>query len=438
MKHDRESHRENGASNQPVGPGDGPPRLAPAKLPSTFTLIVLAVTMLGAGNFCLAAFGFIQQRDANGYIKIAVISLAAFVVAFAVNKFATEEGAPQAAKGYLTSAAISLTALLFVGFSLFAATYAGQTIRPAQALRDGAHGPVLQRYTADRIRASRSGSVADGAVRGALETLISKRDCEVQSGCISLRQAGPGPVTRAMEPLIDRAKKAIDSRGAQNTDRQAIVTRVNQLLEQYRLIASQTERDVYERRRILEGLHGKIEQRLNELDAVEPIAVVKAYAAELRRGVSIAGRPGATARLNAILTGLADNMADALDGAGYKAKGMPDFPGRVGVSDTFAYIGKFLPIAGVIFVIEALLPLLLWTFAYNRARWDIFLAEQLTAAKSSNVDVTASSRPSTDKLNDAGRSAPPVSGDPIDGPHGWSGRSRFNARKLKDDEGGEA
>jgi hypothetical protein len=422
--------------------GGGPPRLARTKLPSFFTVIVILVTLLGAGNFCLAAFGFIQERDGNGYIKIALISIAAFVVAFAANKFATEEGAPQAAKGYWSSGAISLAALIMVGLSLFAATYAGQTIKPAQALRDAAHGPVLQRYAAARIRASRTGSAADTGIRNALDVLIKKRDCELRIGCISLRQAGAGPVTRALEPLIDRAKQVIDSRGAQTSDRQKIADQVNRLLERYRLVASQTSQDVYERRRILEGLHGKIEQRLNELDTVEPISVAKAYAAELRRGASIEGRPGAVARLNSILSGLADTITDALDGNGYKAKLMPDFPGRVGVSDTFSYIGKFLPVAGVIFTIEALLPLLLWTFAFNKARWEIYLAEQRAAElherEAPDAASASPSEPPGTKSNGHDRSAPDVSGDPIDGPHGWSGRSRFNDRELGKKDGGEA
>ena len=413
---------------------DGPVRLDRPKPISAFTLIVLAVTLLGAANFCLAAFGFVQERGAAGYTKIGLISLAAFVVAFAINKFATEDGAPQAAKGYLTSGIFSVLALLVVGLSLFAATYAGQTIKPAQALQDAGHGPRLQRHAAGRIRASRNGSVADGALQNALNVLMNTRDCEFRSGCISGGRAGAGPVTRGLEPLIGRAKNVLDRRGTQTAERAKIVAQVNALLERYREAAAKSSQDVYERRRVLEGLHGKIEQKLNELYGVQPIAVAKSYAAELRRGVSIAGRPGAGARLNGILKGLADAIDDALDGSGSRAETMPIFPPKIGVAQTFAYIGKFLPIAGVVFVIEALLPLLLWIFAYNRARWEIFTSEQ----RQPKSDATAAERSKTvapEKLNGADNEAGKVRSDPIDGPHGWSGRSRFNAKRSDDDEG---
>ena len=412
-----------------------PPRLKPAQKPSFLTMLVLAVTLLGAGNFCLAAFGLIQERDVAAYIKIALISLAAFVVAFAVNKFAVEDGAPQAAKGYWSSGIISLAAVLTVGLSLFAATFAGQVIKPAEGLNLIAHGVALQKHATQRIRASRSGSTADRSLQTALNTLIAKRDCELQSGCISGRQAGPGPVTRGLDPLIAQAKGAIDGRGAQNAERQSIIVQVNRLLEQYRRIAAQSARDVYQRRIELEGLHGKIEQRLNELDGVQPVSVANAYVADLRRGVNIPGRPGAASRLNAILSNLADSIEGSLEDKGYQAKGMPRFPERVGVSDTFAYIGKFLPIAGVVFTVEALLPLLLWTFAYNGARWEIFQVEQGVAKDNLASPPIALS---AHDLNEPGKTIPPVSGAAIDGPRGWSGRSRFNSNKLNDESGGEA
>jgi hypothetical protein len=419
--------------------GGDPPRLARTKLPSFFTLVVVAVTILGAGNFCLAMFGLVEERDTTGYMKIALISTAAFVVAFAIYEFATKQGAPQAARGYWTSASISLLALIFVGFSLFAATYAGQTIKPVQALRDAAHGVVLQRYAADRIRASRKGSGADDAIRDALNVLIEKRACELARGCIGLGQAGPGPITRVIDPLIGRAKQAVDNRGMQTADGRQIANQVNALLDRYRLIVSKSNVDVYERRRILEGLHGKIEQRLNELDGVEPAQVARGYAGDLRRGVSIAGRPGAEARLNAILTELADAIDSRLQQGGFEAKPMPSFPTKVGVSDTFAYIGAFLPIAGVIFTIESVLPLLLWIFAFNTERWHIFLEEQRRARKGS-AGSPLGEDPDNDpprRPNGGAADHPELPSDPIDGPYGWSGRSRYNAHQFgKDDDGG--
>ena len=87
--------------------------------------------------------------------------------------------------------------------------------------------------------------------------------------------------------------------------------------------------------------------------------------------------------------------------------------------------------AGVIFTIEALLPLLLWTIAFNKARWEIYLAEQLVREPptSSNSALVGEQSAETSQAT-----ARPASSDPIDGPHGWSGRSRYNARKLKGDD----
>ena len=48
----------------------------------------------------------------------------------------------------------------------------------------------------------------------------------------------------------------------------------------------------------------------------------------------------------------------------------PRFPGKAGVSDTFSYIGHFLPIAMIIGVVELVFPILLWliTFFSYRAK----------------------------------------------------------------------
>ncbi len=70
--HDRLSSAfENGPPNPLEFGGSGPP---PAKMSSFSTLIVDAATLLGAGNSCLDAFGFIQERDVGIYAKFETCS----------------------------------------------------------------------------------------------------------------------------------------------------------------------------------------------------------------------------------------------------------------------------------------------------------------------------------------------------------------------------
>ncbi|MCO5057441.1 MAG: hypothetical protein M9905_06105 [Rhizobiaceae bacterium] len=54
----------------------------------------------------------------------------------------------------------------------------------------------------------------------------------------------------------------------------------------------------------------------------------------------------------------------------------PGFPRRTGVSDTFAYIAHFLPVAAITAVVELVFPLVLWAYTYWALAWDVFVRER--------------------------------------------------------------
>ena len=112
-----------------------------------------------------------------------------------------------------------------------------------------------------------------------------------------------------------------------------------------------------------------------------PLALISAYAEEVKAGVTVADRPEATTALAAITQKQAQVLETVVGSITATAgEPPPAFPPRPGVGDTLGFIGHFIPVAAIAAVVEIVFPSTLWLFTYWGLRWDIYRREAVIAA----------------------------------------------------------
>ena len=296
-------------------------------------------------------------------IKSGVIAAAATITSFAATRLAVENGAPQAAIGMAGSAVVSVMSVLAVGTGLFAATYAGLTLRQTEELRLGDFGRELAAYADARGRSAVAAGRSAPALRSIVDDLGLKEECERQSSCVSGREVGgTGPVTRALHDKRQRAETILGQVIEGESVRTGAVAQLGSLLERYWAALIDPDLDQTGRRKALQAIAGDVGTQLNILDEAAPTSLLQAYALELRMPVSIPEQREVSARLGSLLQGYSNSLSSSLRGFEFSSTERPVFPSRTGVADTFAYIGTFLPIAAIVAVVELVFPISLWLY----------------------------------------------------------------------------
>lgn len=345
------------------------PPQKPTRLPNVpkapFVDKLIAAAAICSGIMLgLAVPELIGAATSLQYAKAILIAIAGMVVAFGVTKLAVDKGAPLAAANISGSVITSVLSILIVGSGLFAATYAGLTRERTDQLRLAEHGEHLTQFVNDRNEiVSNAGQI--GPAIGVVENDIKgKASCEVARACISGRGGGYGPIARILEEKAIRAQGIREAFEAGSSERVAILENLTHLLDDFKATLGNSELSLSDQRTELRRIDAQIGQTISELDNALPIGLLGAYANELERGAQSAGNADTTRVVNALLRdhGAALNAIISSNDEAQIAK--PAFPADTGVSDTFLYIDRFIPIAAITFVVELVLPLTLWLYTF--------------------------------------------------------------------------
>ncbi|MCC0049796.1 MAG: hypothetical protein H6882_11715 [Rhodobiaceae bacterium] len=349
------------------------PRL-PSAEKRPFVEFLIGTTAICSGAMLgMAVPSLIGAGDWLEYAKALSIALAGTVVAFGVNKLAVDKGAPLAALNFKGAMATSLLSISLVGGGMWTATYAGLTIDKVDDLRREAYGTELTHYVSDRNKAALDAAQSGPALRAVVTDLQGKAECEISRSCVSGKgNGGYGTVARILEEKAARAEGISDQFSAGARKREDSLRSLNTLLSRYQEALGKTELSAVERRSALQKIDAEIGQAVGELENALPTGLLTAYAAELKRGVEISGNLTATERLNAILRDHGQALSNILSGDAGKAAERPAFIDKTGVSDTFGYLTKFLPIAAIAFIVEMVLPMTIWLYAYFTLYWWIY------------------------------------------------------------------
>jgi hypothetical protein len=307
--------------------------------------------------------------------KALLISASGTLVTYGVNRLSIEKGAPLAAIGFIAAGVLSVAAILVVGTAMFASTFSGLALKDVAQRRLQDHGAALTSFVAERNAASLASARVGPRLSVIAEDLTQYVECEIATGCLSGRGGSAGSVAIALEKLARSAGTVAGQFAAGETSAQRSLAGLNLSLADYQKALNGTESDVWQKQGELLKIHGRIEQQAGALSEAIPTALVKSYADELAKGMTIAGRPEATSAINAVLAAHADGLKEMLADENAVTGSPPAFPARPGVADALGYLAEFASIAGIVFVAEMVLPITLWTYAYLRLSWRIEQAE---------------------------------------------------------------
>ncbi len=368
---------------------DGPMFRRPKQKSKPFTeKLVLVTSLCSAGALAFAIPNLLSGSPVLVGAKTALLTGAAFVVSWGVNKLAVERGAPLANNGYASAGIASVGSILTVGGALFCATYSGLVYSDVERLNLERYGRDLSVYVGSGASWSAAADTASSAVQTISADLKDKAECELASSCISGRgNGGAGPVSRAAEAAAGKAQALTQAIEDSQARRTATLNTLGSLQSRFNDVLSSEELGVSERRKALQELARAIGGTVAELLQRIPLAELRGYAAELRGGITIPGRPEAQERLSAILAGHGGMLAQSLAAVPETISPMPAFPAKTGVSDTFAYLGHFLPIAAITAIVECTLPILIWLFAYISLHWAISRIEPPVPAAENESDL---------------------------------------------------
>lgn len=348
----------------------GVEHLPPKQKRSIESTVLIGFTALLFGMTLLANLNLFGDDGVTGVFKAVIIAASATLVSYAVNRFALEKGAELTATGFISAGFVSVASILIVGLGLYGSTYGGLVRGSVDALRLQDHGRALSQFVARRSRAAAEAGRMESIVAANNAELQRYLACERRESCLSGRgNGGRGSVTRKLEELSGRSRAIAARLKAGERARKSSLDDLNKLLAAYHETVSGSNKWFGSSRAALLKIDGQIRQAVSALDEAVPLALLKAYAGELRKGVVIAGRDVAATRINRILGKQADGLDSVLETISTGHASPPPFPPQAGVDTAFTYMGHFLPIAILVACVELVFPIALWVYTLQAIIW---------------------------------------------------------------------
>lgn len=334
-----------------------------------------ALILLGIMSGVLLGISFTNLSEDTGplaNLKIMVLTLSASLAAYTVNKMAVKRGAPLWAIGFRQAGIVSLLGILITSFGLYVGSLSGLIIKDIDTRLLASNGTQLGEYVSAVNAAALDAEKAGPAVQVIADDLTRSGECERRTSCVSGRgYGGTGPMYRAIQGVAGKAETIATAFGKGKTERAALLEELNTHSASYLDTLNDAGFPSGERRSALQGLHGQIAQTAAALAETLPVGLLKSFAANLREGVEIPDDPAGARKLNAILRGHGDALADNLPSARGEEIDFPPFPSRPGMIDVFGFLGEFAALAAVVFVAEVCVPLTLFLYTYLRLYWEI-------------------------------------------------------------------
>lgn len=350
----------------PIDPAQqAPGKVTKRQLPPYYRMF-LVVLPLFAGGLAIWAMLNLQSGDGIADIfKAMMVGVVVGMVSYAINRFAVDWGTELAASGIVSAGIFSVASILAVGACLWAFTYAGIVLPDVRYLELDKFGQTLIQYIdAQNKQASKSRRLVP-VVRAAKDDLYYHAECEAKTSCLSGKGKGErGTITRILEEKAARggdiAKQVEEGAELHATT----IARINKLVGDYQTVLDQGDKSIAKRRQELVRIDAQIGQAITALHEAMPVSLLSAYGEELKSGINIPGRPKATQAVNRLLAKHGQAISTVVATLDISEAKKPQFPAKVGITTTFAYIGNFIALAGVIWVAEGIFPLALWLYTF--------------------------------------------------------------------------
>lgn len=319
-------------------------------------IFLILIPLVEIGLFAIAGYhlGF-AAGGWMGIAKFSIISIGAFLVAYATYRMAIEKGALLYVKGAIFALVLSGGSVGIVGITFFTATSVGLSMAPVQEAELGEFVQEIGPYFDGRIAVAEQAAELAPIMQALAGDLSARTDQEGETGT--------GPIYNALNGLFGRANGLSQQITASMAVRQEVLDRITALRAAMEETLSDEDRTIWDRRSEMRRQYNQLLSQLAELDKAIPVSLVRSYAAELQGGVLIPNREDASAQINHTLGGFSASLPEALAAQKGVAGTPPKFPAKVGALETFRYSGKNIPIILVAFIVDLLFPLALWGYA---------------------------------------------------------------------------
>lgn len=338
------------------------PKIRKKEKPEYFLLVLMLLPIFAGLLAFWAMFNLHLEVSAGVIFKAAMIGIVVGLVSYCINRFAIDWGAELTASGLPIAGVFSVFSILAVGVCLWFFSFAGIVLPDVRVLRLEDHGQALSKYAELQNDKAAQAMRIVPVIMAAGSDLAYHETCEVERGCISGRGGGAGTLSRIVGEKAVRAND-ISEQLNEGTERlQTHLTKINELLADYRSTLSDTELPLHKRRQSLLNIDAEFGQVIASLNESIPVSLMTAYAEELTTPVTIPNRPGATRAVNGLLAKHGQALKSVLLTLVNEPIERPTFPAKAGLSDTLEYIGNFAALAGIIWVAEGIFPLALWFY----------------------------------------------------------------------------
>lgn len=324
---------------------------------------------IGAGAMGTLAVGnLITDTGVAANVKTLLLGASMTGVPYVVNTTTIVQGVWYAAAGYRSALFTSIASISLIGFTLATSTFSGLVIKDVADLqmqeRVEEHGRVVAARSDAMLRSQR----IIAAVVAVAADINAKAASERETSSISLKRAGGhGTVARILAEEAGRAERVSELVGSGKENGTRALAGINQLLQEFQEKASAAGVDVWQRRQNAELVDAKIRQSLASLDESMPAAAVAAYIGELRQIVVVPNDPQTSDRINSFRRSHSDGLEKALATDSGERVDLSPFKGRPGISEAVKYVSHFWTLGVIILVVEIIVPLLIWWFAYLAA-----------------------------------------------------------------------
>lgn len=258
---------------------------------------------------------------------------------------------------------VGMGSLLFVGSGLSIGTYSGLTLGQTDLQQLSHYGQEHIAYVEDRVAAVQSSAQVVPAVTSLVGDLESKVACERTVNCVSGSSgSGEGPTFRGLMAELVRAQAVLDQLNGSASALDGGLSSVADLVSGYQsAINGGASTDL---RANVEGILTALDGELNALEGTVPTSLVASYAGSLRTPVAVPGSPNGEAQINRLRASYADQLEAVMGAISPASSARPNLPGQSGVTDALSEIGRFLPLAMVLMVVDIVFPLCLWLYCY--------------------------------------------------------------------------
>ncbi len=338
-------------------------------------LVHLIIACLGCSSGLMLGLALAKLMPETGpaaNLKVVLLTFSATLVAYGVNRFSIERGAPLAAVGFRSAGVACVLAISIAGSGMGIGAFSGMTHSAInhRVLNETGNdvGSFITAVNETSLEAGRAGP----ELRFVADDLARYAACEKSRSCLShVGYGGYGPVADALHKQSTRSDAMAASFDEGEVARAGFLEELNALYSDYQQVLGDAELTLSERRTALQPIHTEIEQVAAALSDALPVHLLDSYAEELQAGVVIAGQRQASRSVNVILKNHGKALSDTLNSVSRDEATPPAFPMRPGMMASLSYMDDYAAIAAVIIVAELVLPLMLWVLTFQKIAWEI-------------------------------------------------------------------